>query len=115
MMAPAHPRHLLGSAWTRVPADWRHHHWTVVDRHDADVIVRAVLDPGCERRLPWRTLRDRGCWLPGWQTCPPPAEADADPTTAPVAGRSPLGGADDDGEPSANVTARTIVARGRRA
>lgn len=69
--APAHPRLLVGSAWTRLPSDWTYHHWTVVARLDDDVIARAVLDPTCERRLPWRALRDRACWLPGWQTCPP--------------------------------------------
>ena len=76
-MAPAHPRHLLGSAWTRVPPDWTHRHWTVVGRVADDVLVRAILDPRCERRLAWRALRDRACWLPGWQTCPPTPEHEA--------------------------------------
>ena len=68
-MAPAHPRHLVGSAWTRVAADWHHHHWTVVARVADDVLVRAVLEPRCERRVPWRSLRDRATWQPDWQPC----------------------------------------------
>ena len=69
--APAHPRHLLGSAWTRLDEAWRFCHWEIVARDGDDVILRATLDRASERRLAWRALRDRTIWMPGWRSRPP--------------------------------------------
>jgi tryptophan-rich hypothetical protein len=70
--APAHPRHLLGSAWTRCDDAWIYCHWEVVAREGDLVTVRATLDRTHERRLLWRGLRDRSQWIPGWQSRPSP-------------------------------------------
>ena len=64
---PRHPRHLVGSAWTFVPADpFRHFVVLRVDR-DGNVHMEAVLDAEFHLTFAWRELRDRAKWTPGWQ------------------------------------------------
>lgn len=67
---PVHPRHLLGSKWSRADGcdDLQYRHWEVV-RHEkkrGEVVLRATLDRDVELSFPWRMLRDRSRWLPGW-------------------------------------------------
>lgn len=66
-LAPHNPSKLLGSHWSRVNPEDRGKHWEVVrfDRRTGDVVLRGVLT-GEEVRMPWRDLRDRERWLPGW-------------------------------------------------
>jgi len=66
--APAHPARLVGSAWTRGDDAWRYCHWEVVTRDGDDVVVCATLDRARTHRLPWRALRDRAVWTPGWRS-----------------------------------------------
>lgn len=80
--APARPDRLIGSAWTRVDEAWGYRHWEVVARDGDAVIVAAVLARACQHRLPWRALRDRAIWHPGWQPivgAGPAPETPADP------------------------------------
>ncbi len=65
--APSRPDRLVGSAWTRVDTAWRYRHWEIVERHGDDVVLAAVLERACRHRVPWRALRDRAVWEPGWQ------------------------------------------------
>jgi len=81
---PAHPKRLVGSKWTAVEVVDRERHWVVVALEprrtggERRVTLEAVLT-GSRRARPWRELRDRAVWRPGWRR----AES-ADP-----AGRSP--------------------------
>lgn len=76
---PAHPVKLVGSKWTRVvePAEQdpdtrnleeRCTHF-VVTQHlvkAGEVELSSVLVSGHTVRVPWRALRDRARWRPGW-------------------------------------------------
>ena len=67
---PVHPRFLVGSKWSSAPGQdtIEYRHWEVI-RHDkkrGEVVLRATLDREAELVLPWRALRDRAKWLPGW-------------------------------------------------
>ncbi len=66
--APVHPRHLVGSAWTRLDDAWTYCHWEIVSLDRAVVTLRATLDRTCVRGMAWRELRDRTTWLPGWRS-----------------------------------------------
>ncbi|MFB6374994.1 MAG: TIGR02450 family Trp-rich protein [Bradymonadaceae bacterium] len=56
------------SHWTAVEPDERRKHWEVVRyaHEDGEVTLRAVLD-GETVTIPWRELRDREVWTPGWE------------------------------------------------
>lgn len=67
---PVHPKFLVGSKWSRAPEydAIEYRHWEVV-RHNkkrGEVVLRATLDRDAELCFPWRELRDRSKWLPGW-------------------------------------------------
>jgi tryptophan-rich hypothetical protein len=66
-LAPRHPRHLAGSAWT-----WRGNpdelcHWRVIEVHGDEAVLQPILAPTRTLRLPWRELRERARWSPGWR------------------------------------------------
>lgn len=69
---PRHPRHLVGSKWSAVEPQDRERHWEVVShsKKTGFVTMTAVLTSRQIKR-PWRELRDREQWLPGWVPCPP--------------------------------------------
>ena len=66
---PRHPRHLVGSKWTRHPGaeEGRERHWTVqaFAPRKGVVTLEAVLTAR-QLSLPWRALRERSAWEPGW-------------------------------------------------
>lgn len=63
---PQHPRQLARSKWTsRVPTLERCH-WTVIEVSGDEVVLASVLPPTVAHRIPWRALRDRAQWAPGW-------------------------------------------------
>ena len=64
---PVHPRHLVGSKWSDLDPSEGARHYEVVAfaRRRGTVTLLAVLT-GARRELPWRALRDRGRWAPGW-------------------------------------------------
>lgn len=65
---PRHPKHLAGSKWSRVGDEFDFRHWEVssFDKSSSDVVLFAVLDKSTKIRFPWRDLRDRDLWEPGW-------------------------------------------------
>lgn len=63
--APHHPDKLAGTQWTAVDPEESRRHWQVVERRGDQAFLRAVLD-GATCELPWRDLRDRARWTPGW-------------------------------------------------
>lgn len=85
---PANPNHLVGSKWTRViarasdpsvapltrePKDeiataetCTHYVVTVHRARTGEVELASVLLPEQVIRIPWRALRERTHWLPGW-------------------------------------------------
>ena len=65
--APTTPRHLVGSGWTRRGTPGEPCHWRVVAVSGDEAELRAVLDAALALRLPWRDLRDRARWVPGWR------------------------------------------------
>jgi len=68
---PQHPKHLLGSKWTALDYDRSQsppeRHWEAVafERREGLLTLEAVLT-GRRTQLPWRALRDRAEWEPGW-------------------------------------------------
>jgi hypothetical protein len=86
---PANPNHLVGSKWTRVIERSEHasdaesgepareeegvtaetctHYVVTVHRaRTGEVELASVLLPDQVIRIPWRALRERTHWLPGW-------------------------------------------------
>ena len=65
---PRHPTHLVDSKWTRVDGEHTYRHWVISEHRKERGVVRAraVLDTAVEIELPWRELRDRALWEPGW-------------------------------------------------
>jgi tryptophan-rich hypothetical protein len=64
--APHNPDKLVGTKWTAANPQNRRKHWEVVEHVEADqVLLRAVLD-GESITIPWRDLRNRDDWQPGW-------------------------------------------------
>lgn len=49
-------------------APFLHYEVTVYRAQQKSVRLRAVLSPVDEIELPWRALRDRNCWTPGWSS-----------------------------------------------
>lgn len=66
---PIHPRHLLGSKWSSAPGAHEHCHWEVIEhrKRAQAVVLRATLDAATTLVIPWRDLRDRERWVPGWR------------------------------------------------
>lgn len=68
---PVHPTHLLHSKWSTAEGyeDLTYCHWEVITffKKRGEVELRATLDEGVTHRMPWRTLRDRAHWVPGWR------------------------------------------------
>lgn len=66
--APHNPDKLEGTHWTAVEPEDRRKHWEVVryDSESGEVTLEAVLD-GETVAIPWRDLRDREVWEPGWK------------------------------------------------
>jgi tryptophan-rich hypothetical protein len=94
---PTSPRLLVGSKWTRSDAACPLHHYEV--RHvDARGTVElfAVLQPQVVQRIPWRSLRDRGAWQPGWTStaAAPDTATDHTPLAAPHSSPGPGTGPD---------------------
>lgn len=78
---PVHPSRLEGSAWSRVDNTLEHRHWQAHTfmKKSGMIVLRAVLEASVEVTIPWRELRDRQLWEPGWSKCeradPPPVDA----------------------------------------
>lgn len=67
---PQHPRHLPGTKWTSRVGLYASRHWEVeVVREKAGLVrLRAALFREEVIEIPWRGLRDRADWMPGWQS-----------------------------------------------
>lgn len=64
---PSRRDRLVASKWSRASAECALRHFEVrAVRSDGTVELFSVLDPRVVERLPWRALRDRTQWLPGW-------------------------------------------------
>jgi tryptophan-rich hypothetical protein len=67
---PVHPTHLLHSKWSTAEGydELEFCHWEVITflKRKGEVELRATLDEDARVRLPWRELRDRARWVPGW-------------------------------------------------
>lgn len=71
---PRHPNQLLKTKWTRLapepaaPGQVCLAHWEVEEYRPSrqEVVLRASLDKARKLCLPWRALRDREQWTPGW-------------------------------------------------
>lgn len=68
MTAPQTPDKLIGSKWTSTTVDQRRKHWEVTSYQPdtGRATLRAVID-GHTEAIPWRNLRNRDDWQPGWQ------------------------------------------------
>lgn len=65
--APHDPEKLPGTEWTATDPEERRKHWEVVEvSEEGEATLRAVID-GETKQLPWRELRDRDRWRPGWE------------------------------------------------
>jgi tryptophan-rich hypothetical protein len=64
--APRHPGRLVGSKWTSRDDELPYRHWVVTELTDGQVVLQSVLCPGMMLRRPWRELRERPRWQPGW-------------------------------------------------
>ena len=67
---PRHPRRLLTSKWSCcAPQDERPNglvHFVVIGVSGDDADLQSVLSPEVTLVMPWRGLRDRARWTPGW-------------------------------------------------
>ncbi|MEM9861451.1 MAG: TIGR02450 family Trp-rich protein [Myxococcota bacterium] len=62
---PRHPTRLLGSKWTRIEEEGVTHFRVVEHRKDHNLRLQAL----CKDTsvvIPWRALRERARWRPGW-------------------------------------------------
>ena len=68
---PVHPDRLEGSAWTSRSPDHPYAHYEVVAfrKKRGEVELMATLDRSSRVVAPWRELRDRSRWEPGWGPC----------------------------------------------
>lgn len=64
---PRHPGNLAGSKWSSRGASLPYLHWIVIEVSGDEVVLQAVLSPATTHRMPWRGLRERERWQPGWQ------------------------------------------------
>lgn len=64
---PTNPKKLPGTEWTAVEPEDKRKHWQVLhfEKKKGEVVLEAVLDHH-RLRLPWRELRNRDEWRPGW-------------------------------------------------
>ena len=65
---PRHPDQLPGTKWTSREGLLEFRHWEVdvVRSRRGTVVLRATLDGARTIELPWRDLRNRADWTPGW-------------------------------------------------
>lgn len=66
---PQSPNQLVGSSWTRAGAGagpLRHFEVVAHNHKTGMVTLRPALEPDAGIELPWRELRDRARWSPGW-------------------------------------------------
>ena len=63
---PRHPRQLAGSKWTSRDRELAYCHWIVIEVSGDEVVLQSVLERATTLRLPWRSLRERPRWQPGW-------------------------------------------------
>ena len=66
---PRHPSQLESSKWTSTESriGFRHFEVDSVDTKTGTAVLRPTLDRSQVLEIPWRELRDRQVWLPGWQ------------------------------------------------
>lgn len=63
---PARASNLMATKWTSATPVLGRRHWEVLRVEGAEAELRSALDRLTTHRLPWRELRDRGQWTPGW-------------------------------------------------
>ena len=64
---PSNPGKLAASKWSNVDEAVPYRHYVVTEVHaTGEVVLASVLAPASTLRLPWRELRDRAVWRPGW-------------------------------------------------
>ena len=64
---PSNPGKLAGGKWSNVDPAVQYRHYVVTEVHaTGEVVLASVLVPASTLRLPWRELRDRAVWRPGW-------------------------------------------------
>lgn len=66
---PIHPTHLPGSKWSSVDEALEFCHWEVssYSKKKGVVTLFATLDRDTTLTIPWRELRERERWEPGWR------------------------------------------------
>lgn len=75
MRHPQTPKLLVGTRWTRQGSGrLRHHEVVSFTRREGTVSLRPVLAPDEPVEIPWRDLRDRTRWVPGWVSVVEPDE-----------------------------------------
>jgi len=67
-LSPTNKRHLIGSKWSaQIDCALEFRHWHVVAlSKDGIATLAASLNSAERMSLPWRKLRDRTLWTPGW-------------------------------------------------
>jgi tryptophan-rich hypothetical protein len=65
---PIHPTHLERSKWSYVGDEHDFKHWEVesFSKKRGVLTLFAVLEKTTTISIPWRELRDREKWEPGW-------------------------------------------------
>jgi tryptophan-rich hypothetical protein len=66
---PIHPTHLERSKWSSVSDDYPFKHWEVMSfaKKSGQLTLFAILEKATTIQIPWRELRDREKWEPGWK------------------------------------------------
>lgn len=65
---PANPKKLSATKWTSAVGLFDYRHWEVSSVDGDDAVLTAVLNADSTMRIPWRDLRDRDVWAPGWNS-----------------------------------------------
>ncbi len=65
---PVHPTRLERSKWTYRGDEHPYTHWEVLSfaKKSGELTLFAILEKTTTIQIPWRELRDRETWEPGW-------------------------------------------------